>query len=1168
MRAFPLPSDYLNLFRHLPGNYLLLRADADFTIADNSDGHVAVALKTREEVVGRPLFEAFPPTDQESYQTLRDSLEHVRQTRQAHTMPRIRYDLEQSAGQGGGRQERYWQATHYPIPNAQGGLEFILQQTEDVTARHQAEQQQQQTRAELAETQDRARFLLESLPVMMWTTRPDGWADYQNPRWLQYTGRALADALGWGWLEDIHPDDLPLVQQKWQQALVAETEYEVEYRLRRHDGAYRWMLVRALPRRNEAGAITTWVGTGTDIHEQKETQQLLAAKDRQLHQILEQIPAHIATLSGPDHIYTFLNKRSQQLFRGTVELGIPAAQARPELVSNGYLNLVNQVYRTAEPFLLSEMPTEQPLGPDGATTTLYFDGSLQPLTDEHGQTQGILVFGIDVTERVRARQRTAELMEEIRRQDEQFRALVESLPLFVYISDSDGQIIYINPQRDAYTGQEPDPSTAHWEAAIHPDDLPAIRETAARGRREVKPWTGEYRLRRHDGAYRWHLSHAVPTLDAEGRALNWYGSSIDIHDRKLFQQQLEAKDRQLQQILSQVPAYIASVSGPEHRFTFATPSYNALMSGRVQLGQRAVDLLPEVAAQGFIDLLDTVYTTRVPYVGHETPIQLLDPTTGGTREHYLNFVYQPLYDGENQVQGILAFGVDVTEQVLARQRADTLAAEVRRSDERLRRMTEAVPNITYINEASRTGHYASPQWYAYTGLPTDTNIADHWRAVMHPDDRARVEEAYQTAWQNHQPWSIELRFRRYDGQYRWFLNQAQPELSETGELLRWYCSITDVHEQKELTDALRQSEEHFRFLAEIVPQVTWTAQADGQVDYFNERLFEVTGLRPEDCLGTTAWAAILHPDDQLRSLHTWQAAYESGSSYEIEYRFVSRLGGYRWFLGRAEPLRNEAGEILRWFGSCTDIHDVKQNQELMQLQNAELTQINQALDNFVYTASHDLKQPINNMAGIFEELKRSATFHDEAAAQLAGMFEGALQQINTTIQDLSAVVQVQRRHEHLPVERIELLPFTQEVVRSLQDQVEELQARVELNFAAAPTVEFVRPNLQSILFNLISNALKYAAPGRPPRIRVATALLPGTLVLEVEDNGLGIDLGRHGPQLFQMFRRFHYHVEGSGMGLYLVNRIVQQVGGRLEVESEVGRGTRFRLFLPLSEAVA
>jgi signal transduction histidine kinase len=204
------------------------------------------------------------------------------------------------------------------------------------------------------------------------------------------------------------------------------------------------------------------------------------------------------------------------------------------------------------------------------------------------------------------------------------------------------------------------------------------------------------------------------------------------------------------------------------------------------------------------------------------------------------------------------------------------------------------------------------------------------------------------------------------------------------------------------------------------------------------------------------------------------------------------------------------------------------------------------------------------MAGIFEELTRTTHFEDPDAAELIAMFEEALQRIYRTIQDLADIVQVQRRHEQVPAEVVEVLPLVQSVIRSVQEQVDEVGAKFELDTEAVPTLWFVPSNLQSVLYNLLSNALKYAMPGRPPRIQVRTYLINGAPVLSVADNGLGIDLERHGAELFQMFRRFHDHVPGSGMGLHLVNRIVQQAGGRLEVVSTVGEGTTFHVYFPAS----
>lgn len=240
-----------------------------------------------------------------------------------------------------------------------------------------------------------------------------------------------------------------------------------------------------------------------------------------------------------------------------------------------------------------------------------------------------------------------------------------------------------------------------------------------------------------------------------------------------------------------------------------------------------------------------------------------------------------------------------------------------------------------------------------------------------------------------------------------------------------------------------------------------------------------------------------------------------------------------------------------------------QANEQLTSKNEQLTRINADLDSFVYTASHDLKQPIENMAGLFQELRRTVTFHDPEAVQMVAMFTQALRQILSTITGLTEVVQLQRQLEQVPEEVIELHSFTEEIIRSLPPQpLSRPEPTFLLNFAAAPTLRMARPGLHSMLYNLLSNGLKYAEPGRAPHIRVSSTATDEATILSVQDNGRGIDLARHGRQLFQLFRRFHPEVAGSGMGLYLVNRLAHQAGGRVEVTSEVGGGTTFRVYLP------
>ena len=237
------------------------------------------------------------------------------------------------------------------------------------------------------------------------------------------------------------------------------------------------------------------------------------------------------------------------------------------------------------------------------------------------------------------------------------------------------------------------------------------------------------------------------------------------------------------------------------------------------------------------------------------------------------------------------------------------------------------------------------------------------------------------------------------------------------------------------------------------------------------------------------------------------------------------------------------------------------NQELAAT-NRRLARTNADLDNFVYAASHDLRQPVNNLRGLFEELRRTATLQDPEEEAVWHFVDVSLTALTTTITDLAAVVQQARLPGVQAAEAVDLADLTADILQTLHPQVAETQATICSDFTTLPHVHYVRANLRTILLNLLSNALKYRHPERPPRVRVRSWQEASRPVLAVTDNGLGLDLAHHGTELFQLFRRFHPQAgEGTGVGLFLVNRLVQANGGRIEVESQPGRGTTFRVFL-------
>lgn len=244
---------------------------------------------------------------------------------------------------------------------------------------------------------------------------------------------------------------------------------------------------------------------------------------------------------------------------------------------------------------------------------------------------------------------------------------------------------------------------------------------------------------------------------------------------------------------------------------------------------------------------------------------------------------------------------------------------------------------------------------------------------------------------------------------------------------------------------------------------------------------------------------------------------------------------------------------------------MNKNEEL-ELKNRELKKINNDLDNFVYTASHDLKGPIANLEGLISILSKK--IKDKIGADelnLFNMITTSISKFNNTIRDLTEITKVQKDIN----EELEFVTFgdiAEDIKRDIQKLIHESGVTFTEEYTV-PDILYAKRNLRSILYNLLTNGIKYRSPERPVHLRIRTFTEGRYIVLSVQDNGLGLSPAQQ-SKLFTMFKRMHTHVEGSGIGLYIVKRIIENNGGRIDVESEQGRGTTFSVyFKPIEEKV-
>ncbi|GJD78546.1 PAS domain S-box protein [Methylobacterium gregans] len=249
----------------------------------------------------------------------------------------------------------------------------------------------------------------------------------------------------------------------------------------------------------------------------------------------------------------------------------------------------------------------------------------------------------------------------------------------------------------------------------------------------------------------------------------------------------------------------------------------------------------------------------------------------------------------------------------------TAEAALQASELRYRSLVEVSPQVVWFGDAGGAITYCNAYWYDYTGLPAGETGEASWMGVIHPTHRERVRDSWLGATQSQGPYEVEFPLRRADGQYRWFLSRAQPVRDAEGRLTSWIGTTLDIHERK-------VAEERFAALTALAPAIIWFGNTDGSLSYLNERWYAYTGQTPEEAL-PFGWGAVIHPDDLANLLQAWETARTREIVYDTEARLRDREGCYRWFLIRAEPLRDPGGAVVGWLGSNSDIHDRRRTEE-------------------------------------------------------------------------------------------------------------------------------------------------------------------------------------------------------------------------------------------------
>jgi len=554
-----------------------------------------------------------------------------------------------------------------------------------------------------------------------------------------------------------------------------------------------------------------------------------------------------------------------------------------------------------------------------------FDGSprwflifANPVRDELGNLVRWYGTNLDIEDRKRAE-------EILQARELSWRQIVDNVPGLVATMGAKGEVEFLNRQTLQYFGKTTE-DLKNWALTdvIHPDDLPRIIEARIRAIEEGGIYEVEHRCRRADGVYRWFQVRGLPVRDTENKISAWYLLLTDIDDLKRAEQALQRAQLYLTegQRLAHTGSWVFSAAGFDYWSPELFRIHGLDPSREPPTVEEYLDLVHpedrEFMQQGIQKIL-------TDHLGFDFTKRIVRP--GGKIRH-VRCVGAPAGD-ESTFQGFIGTAIDITEQ-------EQLTQKLRQSEADFRTITNNIPGFVHTMDPTGEVAFLNNQILEYFGKAGE-ELKDWSKAgVVHPEDLPRVVETFKRSIETGQICEIELRCLRADGVYRWFQSRGRPVRDTDGKITAWYFLLTDIDDRKRAEQKLQQSERDLRTITDSIPQPIVVLSPDGKTLYVNQVALDLTGLTMDQLDEKGFWARIVHSDDLERLRTQRQERLLRGDPFELEFRALFKNGQYRWQLMQYTPLKDESGQIIRWYSTATDIDDRKKTEERLHNENLEL----------------------------------------------------------------------------------------------------------------------------------------------------------------------------------------------------------------------------------------
>jgi len=786
-----------------------------------------------------------------------------------------------------------------------------------------------------------------------------------------------------------------------------------------------------------------------------------------------------------------------------------------------------------------------------------YDYILAPVLNEDGEVEAIAGTTRDITEIKQAE-------EKLQKSETRFRNMIEQAPVAMLLSKGEDVIIesvnkpmlqFMNKKAaDEALGKKMIEALPELIGQPALETVIAVQKTGIPFKGDEQPVDliidGKLERRYFNFSY-----DCIEELEESPAVLHM---ALDVTEQVLARRKLEDSESRLKSMIDQTPSPTLVLMG-DNLVIEQINKHMLEMIGRNEdvIGTPLIDVLPELKDQYVWTQVQNVYNKGIPF--DQSEVLVTHSRNGVVQDFYYNLAYRPLVEN-GQTTGMIQVAIDVTEQVTSRQKLEE-------SESRFRALVNASSDVVFRMNADWTimRNLEGRGFLSDTGEPIFNWIEEY----IHPDDKDRVLTSIAGSISNKSIFELEHRVLNSAGLKGWTLSRAVPILDDQGNIIEWFGAASDITSQKELQEVIKESEEKFRQLADLVPQIIWTGRPDGYIDYYNKRWYEYTGF-DENEFGDSSWVPILHPDDAPIVTKHWYQSVQTGTSYQLEFRLKNgETGEYRWFLSKAVPIKDKSDTITKWFGTCTDIQEQKtitdSLESLVQDRTKELQRSNEDLQQFAHVASHDLKEPVRKIKTFTSRLEDHLKGQlDESATKFIDRIHVATDRMFNMIDGVLSYSKINA--DLLKPTMVDLNEVIKNIETDLEISLQKSGGKIQ--HSDLPTLQGAQVLLYQLFYNLINNSIKFAKQGVPSKITLLSEIIieedSKFAVINLEDNGIGFE-SEQAERIFETFTRLNSKdiYEGTGLGLSLCKKIVERHGGSIKATGRLGQGAAFIIKLPL-----